>query len=954
MPPCLKGPAALALLAAALLACSDDAFPPQGDGAVDAARRDGRPSDARRDGGGPSPDGAGCRLTVLAINGLPLASVTKLGPQLDRDAARRGIQLDVEVRASGAPTGRAIALGVTGLDPAPQADLATGSIASFFGVTVSDDLSLVELTPQATGCSGELVRFNVQQEPRCTIAQPAAGAVLTVAHDRINRNPGSGVFDGTFNYDVIVMTQHVPAGSPVALSLGTASQESVDTDAGQEARFGVVLSPGRNVIRATVAVGELRASCEAEASVAVAGPICNIGGFVGGSVATPQAGAGLGPAQDADGNPSNGVQASLRVDTDSTTSRIVLEEGGQKLGELTASGGQATFALNLTAERAYFFRASCVNGSNGNASESPRFKAFVDLTPPPAISDLACHVTDNRRGVVDCDWTSVQDQGSGVAKYLLRYRPDSPIDAASFDGLGTLALTPDPAAAPAGEQQRVTLNRLALNTSYFAALRAVDAVGNISPLSNLPAAALVDFTVQEIRGTPGSKFGSPIAVGDFNCDTFTDMAVGLFEATVDGLSKAGEVQLFFSNGTNFPSSYSKKISGTASNGLFGVLLTALDYNGDSCTDLAVKASGHNGERGQVYLYLGRPFWPSDRNDVGLGIGAELVFKLPTDAAATERLAIGLGASDLDGDGYDDLALSHWIRDGAQWSSVIVDYGDPSLPLLNDGVAPSERELPTNADLVLGGGSFKGLFGARIVRGGLLNDDRFGELLIAASTEAVDGVARGAAYVLLGGARGTAPQQLALTDASRVVRIGGTAAEGSALFGRMLAAVGDVDGDGVNEFAASDPTLNGGAGAVYLFSLRPNMPTSVAQAEAVVRNDLSPGTGNNFGIWMAEGIVPGRANGVDLDGDGLADLLIGMVREGATAVGSARLYLGSRAGLAGRLASNADRIFRPGAGGTTGFSNPNVLLGDINGDGFSDLVIGEWTHDANRGRVFVYY
>jgi len=949
-----RAAAALSLLTFALWACSDDAFPPAGDAAVDAARRDGGAPDARRDRGASSADGGGCRLTLVTINGLPLATVTKLGPQHDRDAARNGIQLDLEVRATGAPTGRAISLGVTGLDPAPQAALATGSLASFFGVTVSDEVSIVELAPQASGCSGELVRLNVQHAPRCTIVQPEADAILTTADDRINRNPGSGTFDGTFNYDVIVTTEHAPTGSPVTLSLGSATQESVNTDASGEARFGVVLSPGRNTIRATVATGDLRGSCESAASVVVTGPVCNIVGFTGGSVPTAQAGAGLGPAQDANSDASDGVQTALRVDTDSTAGSIVLEEGGRTLGTLTPGAGHATFALTLAEQRSYFFRAFCKNTTNGNASESPRFKAFVDLTPPPAVTDLACRVSDNRRGLIGCDWTSVQDAGSGVAKYLVRYRPGSPIDAAAFDGPGTLPLTPDPVAVPVGEQQRVTLSRLALSTTYYTAVKAVDAVGNVSPLSNLPAASLVDYKVQEITGLPGSKFGSPIVVGDFNCDGFTDMAVGLFEATVDGLSKAGEVQLYFSNGTNFPSTYSKKLSGTRANGRFGVLLSALDYDGDHCADLAVVASGQDADRGRAYLYLGRSFWTTDRKDVGTGIGAEVMFRLPASAAATELLAIGLGASDLDGDGRDDLALSHWITDGPRWSTVVVDYGEPNVPLMEDGVAPRERELPTSADLVLSGGSHESLFGARIARGGLLDGDRFGELLIAASTEQVEGVRRGALYVLLGAERTAAPQQLALTDASRVIRIGGTAAEGNTLFGRLLAAVGDVDGDGINEFAASDPTLGGGAGAVYLFSLQPSVPNSVAQAEAAIRNDLTPTTGNNFGIWMAEGIVPGRANGVDLDGDGLAELMIGMVREGATAVGSARLYFGSRAGLAGRLASNADRIFRPASGGTTGFSNPNVFLGDINGDGFPDLVIGEWTFNANQGRIFVYY
>ena len=94
-------------------------------------------------------------------------------------------------------------------------------------------------------------------------------------------------------------------------------------------------------------------------------------------------------------------------------------------------------------------------------------------------------------------------------------------------------------------------------------------------------------------------------------------------------------------------------------------------------------------------------------------------------------------------------------------------------------------------------------------------------------------------------------------------------------------------------------------------------------------------GNGDGTFQTKVDYPTNPNPVsvaigDLDGDGKADLAVGNLTLGSPAVGTVTIMLG-----------NGDGTFQPNSYAATGNGNRSVAIGDLNGDGKSDIVTANW-------------
>lgn len=145
------------------------------------------------------------------------------------------------------------------------------------------------------------------------------------------------------------------------------------------------------------------------------------------------------------------------------------------------------------------------------------------------------------------------------------------------------------------------------------------------------------------------------------------------------------------------------------------------------------------------------------------------------------------------------------------------------------------------------------------------------------------------------------------------------------FGYAVAGIGDVDGDGRGDIIVGAPgeTVNGlaGAGRAYIVS---------GATGNIIRSMTSPGpiAGGSFGAAVAA--VP------DTDGDKIPDLVIGAPDEhpGTNPVGTGRAYIysGANGGLLRKLIppiATANAHFGAAVGGAP----------DINGDGRGDVIVG---------------
>lgn len=144
------------------------------------------------------------------------------------------------------------------------------------------------------------------------------------------------------------------------------------------------------------------------------------------------------------------------------------------------------------------------------------------------------------------------------------------------------------------------------------------------------------------------------------------------------------------------------------------------------------------------------------------------------------------------------------------------------------------------------------------------------------------------------------------------------------FGFVADGIGDVNGDGVEDFIVGAPG-NGaggnGAGRAYVYS---------GTDFALLHTFTGQSAGENFG-WSV-------ATAGDADGDGIADIAVGGPSAGA---GVVRVYSAASGNLLHNLSG-------PGAG--SNFGSIVAGLGDVDGDGRSDLLVGAPDASASRGEI----